>query len=150
MSNKQVWTRVYTLMSHLQRGVLMPKGPIGRSQVIAAFGGRRRRPRNDPSAGQTVEQIAAYYLSAKIGDRAAIKQTQNQLLRFTITEIENIDPKTGRLYVKQGAPDWGGSAFYRKTGKNCYSPRGQTSLVIPTTEISAWARKNPGGSTDWS
>ena len=97
----------------------------------------------DPSANQTPGDISTYYLGAKIGDRAVIKQTQYGVLRLKLTEIENINPKNGRLYLKEGSSDWGGSAFYRKTGKSCFAPTGQTYLVVPTPEVLEWIETNP-------
>ncbi|MCF8476496.1 MAG: hypothetical protein K9G60_05670 [Pseudolabrys sp.] len=97
----------------------------------------------DPSSSQTPDDISAYYQNADIGDPAVIKQTQFGFLRFKVTEIDNINPKNGRLYLKEGASDWGGSAYYRKSGKSCYAPTGQTSLVVPTTELLDWIKANP-------
>jgi hypothetical protein len=97
---------------------------------------------DDPSANQSAEEISAYYTAAKEGDKAAIRETQYRQLRFIITEIDNVNPRLGRLYVKQGS-DFGGSAFYRKTGKSCFIPKGQTSLVIPTPEVLRWVEANP-------
>lgn len=104
----------------------------------------------DPSNEQTAEEIANYYSAAKIGALAAIRQTQYGLLRIKITTIDNIKPKLGRLYLTNGASDWGGAAFYRKTGKSCFAPTGQTFLVIPTSEVVQWAEANPDGSMNWA
>jgi hypothetical protein len=128
----------------------MSKKLLSRSDIVSALRGPPRQPRNDPSADQTAEEIAAYYQNAKIGDRAAIRQSQYRLLRFTLDEIENIKPKIGRLYLRKGSPDWGGSAFYRKSGKSCFAPTGQTRLVIPTPDVTAWVKTNPIGSFDWA
>ncbi|MEA2872003.1 MAG: hypothetical protein QOH67_1979 [Hyphomicrobiales bacterium] len=102
-----------------------------------------RHAKDDPSGNQTPEEISTYYQNAKIGDPAVIRQTQLGVLRFQLTEIENIKSERGRLYLKQGASDWGGSAFYRKGGKCCFAPTGQTSLVVPTTAVRAWIKANP-------
>ena len=115
----------------------MTKRRLTQSEIIDAFRGLSRR-RNDPSAAQSPEEIAAYYQAAKPGDRVVIRQTQYGELRFSIDEIENVKPEIGRLYLKRGALDWGGRAFYRKSGKSCYAPTGQTSLVIPTEEVIRW------------
>ena len=121
-----------------------------RTRIAKALGAMMRRPpHNDPSSSQTLAQIARYYQNAKPGERAAIRQTQYGLLRFKITEIASINPSLGRIYLKQGA-EWGGSAYYRKTGKNCYSPTGQTHLVVPTSEVLVWVEKNPEGTKNWN
>jgi hypothetical protein len=99
---------------------------------------------DDPSATQTDDEISDYFQNVKIGDQAAIRDTQNRWLRFTITTIDNIKPERGRLYVTPGSLE-GGSAYYRKTGKSCLIPRGQISLVIPTEAVLAWIGEHPGG-----
>jgi hypothetical protein len=120
----------------------MTKRRRTQAEIIAAFRGLSRR-RNDPSDDQNPERIAAYYQAAKPGDRAVIRQTQGGELRFSVDEIENVKPEIGRLYLKTGALDWGGRAFYRKSGKSCYAPMGQTSLVIPTEKVLRWIEEHP-------
>jgi hypothetical protein len=56
-----------------------------------------------------------------------------------ITEIEGRNPRTGRVYVK------GFGAFYMKSGKNCFHPKGQTTVVLPTEPVRQWAAANPSG-----
>ena len=111
-----------------------------RFRRILTGGGRE----DDPSAEQTDDQVRDYYMNAKAGDAAAIRQTQFHTLIFTITEIDRINEKIGRLYVKQGAT-WGGAAYYRKTGKRCFAPTGQTTLVIPTDDVKEFAAMHPHG-----
>jgi hypothetical protein len=113
------------------------------------FGPPPREPRNDPSADQTPEQITAYYRNAQIGDAAAIRQTQYDNLNFKVTRIEDVNRKSGRVYLSAEA-DWGGVAFFVKSGKNCSSPTGQSRLVIPKPEISAWVKQYPYGTRDWA
>jgi hypothetical protein len=114
-----------------------------------SFGPPPREPRNDPSADQTPEQITSYYRGVQIGDAAAIRQTQFGYLRFKITTIDGVNTKAGRVYLADAA-DWGGVAFFVKSGKNCFSPSGQSRLVIPTPEISAWIEQHPDGTKDWA
>lgn len=108
-----------------------------------------REPRNDPSYGQTKEQIEAYYRNVQIGDVAIIRNTQGGILEFKITTITGTNPKIGRVYLAHAAP-WGGNAFYMKHGKNCRAATGQSSLVVPTSEVLAWIEINPHGTFDWS
>lgn len=122
-----------------------PKPSIA-SRLRSSFASPPRIPRNDPSSSQTVEMICEYYRAAKIGDAAAIRQTHGSMLYFRMTQIENI--KGPRLYLKVAA-DYGGVAFYIKSGKNCRSPTGQSGLVIPTPEVAAWIERNPSGTIDW-
>lgn len=107
---------------------------------------RPREPFNDPASSQTIEQVSAHYRSSKIGDVAVIRQTHGHVLNFRLSEIENI--KGPRIYLKHSA-DFGGVAFYLKNGRNCRSPTGQASLVVPTPEVLAWIEGNPRGTMDW-
>lgn len=36
-------------------------------------------------------------------------------------------------------------AFYMRSGKNCFHPKGQTTLVVPSDEVLAWASEHPRG-----
>jgi hypothetical protein len=103
----------------------------------------------DPSTNQSGAEIEEYYRNVKVGDPAAIRETQRGLLRFTITTIEGVNSKLGRVYLPANLA-WGGKAFYMKSGKNCFSPNGQSNLVVPTDEVSAWVAANPGGSISWT
>jgi hypothetical protein len=105
-------------------------------------------PRDDPSSDQTPDQIAKYYRNAVNGAPAALRHTQYGRLRFTVTEIEGITHRSGRVYVRQGC-EWGGKGFYVKSGKSCDAPTGQTHLVVPTPEILSWIERHPDGSSDW-
>ena len=97
-----------------------------------SFGIPPREPRNDPSSDQTPEQITAYYRSLKSGDAAAIRQTQYDTLNFKVTTIDGVNTKSGRVYLADAA-DWGGVAFFVKSGKNCFSPTGAISPRYPIT-----------------
>jgi environmental stress-induced protein Ves len=92
-----------------------------------------------PCAYQTEEEIAAYYRAAKIGDVVVVRQTQHHTLVYKVEEVEGVNPRSGRVYVSQYG------AFYMKHGKNCFHPKGQTSLVVPTEEVLAWAKEHPDG-----
>jgi hypothetical protein len=76
---------------------------------------------------------------AQIGDRAVVRQTHSGMLRYDITAIEDVNPKRGRVYVRPHG------AFYMKHGKNCRHPTGQTTLVVPTDAVLAWALDHPQG-----
>lgn len=95
-----------------------------------------------PCAGQTAEEIAAYYRSAKVGAVAVVRKTQYHLVKYDVTEVEDTNPARGRTYIR------GAGAFYMESGKNCFHPKGQTTLVVPTPQILAWADANPHGKFD--
>jgi len=95
---------------------------------------RKTRPLS-PCIDQTEQEIAAYYQNAPIGAQAAVRCTQGNVLQYLIMEIEG--RKRGRVYV----PNKG--AFYVKSGCNCFQPKGQTRLVVPTEAVVAWAAEHP-------
>ena len=95
-----------------------------------------------PCINQTREDIEAYYRHVKAGDKAVVRQTQGHLLQYKLTEIEGTKPTSGRVYVR----NYG--AFYMKSGANCFHPKGQTTLVVPSPEIEAWVLANPNGKFD--
>jgi hypothetical protein len=92
-----------------------------------------------PCAYQTAAEIEAYYRGASIGAVAVVRQTQNHMLVYAVTEIEGVNPARGRTYVKQYG------AFYMKSGANCFHPKGQTTLVVPTADVLKWAAEHPRG-----
>jgi hypothetical protein len=103
----------------------------------------RNSPRS-PCVAQTPADIEAYYRNAKIGDPAAVRHTQYGLLQYDITDIEGVNSQRGRVYVRAAG------AFYMKHGKNCWHPKGQTDLVVPTDAVVAWAKEHPRGATGFS
>jgi|TARA_R100000687_G_C6391455_1_gene137460 hypothetical protein len=105
---------------------------------------RRNQTKYSPCIDQTEEEIAAYYRTAKEKDKAIVRQTQGHMLIYKVAEIEGINPSRGRVYVRQFG------AFYSKHGKNCFHPKGQTSLVVPTAEVLSWAEQHPRGEFGYS
>ena len=100
---------------------------------------RRHQTKYSPCVDQTEDEIGAYYRAAKEKDRAVVRRTQGHMLIYKLTEIEGINRSRGRVYVRQFG------AFYSKHGKNCFHPKGQTSLVVPTAEVLSWAEQHPHG-----
>jgi hypothetical protein len=118
-----------------------PEAIVSSRGLRALFGNERP---SDPSGSQTEEQIATYYRNAKAGDVAVIRETYARRLWFIVTAIEDVNPKRGRIYLKDApGSGYGGTAFYAKSGKNCYAPKGQASLVAPTAEVLAHAEQFP-------
>lgn len=104
---------------------------------------REQHPRPlSPCIDQTGADVAAYYRGAAVGAPAVVRQTQYGRLQYHVTEVEGGNPRSGRIYIK------GHGAFYAKSGKNCFHPTGQTSLVVPTAEVLAWAAAHPQGEYD--
>lgn len=92
-----------------------------------------------PCVDQTATEIAKYYREAEIGRAAVVRHTQGGWLRYDLTVIDGRNPKTGRVYVTNGG------AFYMKSGANCFHPKGQTTLVVPTEEVLTWIAGHPTG-----
>jgi hypothetical protein len=73
-----------------------------------------------------------------------VRHPQYGVLQYDIADIEGVNPKRGRVYVRTAG------AFYMKHGKNCWHPKGQTDLVVPTDAVVAWAKEHPHGATGFS
>jgi hypothetical protein len=71
------------------------------------------------------------------------------VLLFILTTVDAVHPKQGRVYLKK-APSGGGTTFYVNSGKNYGSPTGQSRLVIPKSEVRAFAEVHPRGQMGWS
>ncbi|GAB9179499.1 hypothetical protein [Bradyrhizobium diazoefficiens] len=119
----------------------IPLATVSSRGLRAGFG--RARP-GDPSATQTQEQIAEHYRNAKEGDVAVIRETYATRLWFIVTKITGTNPKAGRVYLEHApSSGYGGRAFYMKSGRNCFAPKGQSSLVMPTQDVLEHAEKFP-------
>jgi len=101
-------------------------------------------PLISPCIDQSAKDIEAYYRTAEIGQIAVVRHTQGHMLRYVVSDIEGRNDPRGRVYVRNAG------SFYMKSGKNCFHPQGQTSLVVPTDEIFAWAKDHPRGEIGYS
>lgn len=97
-----------------------------------------------PCVGQTVADIESYYRNQPEGALAVVRQTQGGMLLYTLSTIELRRTRSGRINV----PGFGD--FTMKSGVNCYYPKGQTTLVVPTDEVVAWAKEHPRGELGYS
>lgn len=104
-------------------------------------------PPRDPSHGQTAEEIERYYSNVKIGDLAAVRNSQYGRLEIKITTVSNTNPEAGSIHLNDEAA-WGGVAYSVKSGKNFYAPNSQSSLIVPSEKVAAWAKANPRGILD--
>lgn len=122
--------------------------PLSKSQRQLREAVEDRRKENplplSPCVEQTKKDIEAYYRKANVGDVAVVRHTQGGLLRYVVTDVEGPNPKRGRIDIR------GAGAFYMKSGANCFHPKGQTTLVMPTDVVLAWAAKRPNGELDVS
>jgi hypothetical protein len=91
-----------------------------------------------PCRNQTEAEIGAYYQAAGAGAVAVVRLTHGMTLTYFLAEVEGQLPR-GRIAVRNHG------SFYARTGRNCFHPKGQTTLVVPTPEVLEWAAANPHG-----
>lgn len=91
-----------------------------------------------PYFGQSAEQIEAWLrANIQIGANVAVRNTQGGLLHYLPAKVVRL--ARGRFEVEPGETyglGASGNTFYY-SGKNCWHPKGQTRLVIPTSEVIA-------------
>ena len=86
-----------------------------------------------PCADQTPEQLEAYYRAATEGDLACVRIDHGGHLPSSEYTFERImGGRRGRVYLAASG------SFYAGSGKNCFHPKGQRRLVVPTLAILAW------------
>jgi hypothetical protein len=100
----------------------------------------------DPSAGQSAEEITAYYREAAVGDSACIRTTYGGALDFRESIVER-EAKKSRIVLKHAA--WNGGYGWYVDGRNCQAPGGKAKLVKPTPEIEEWKKTYPLGAGRW-
>lgn len=89
-----------------------------------------------PCFGQTAEEIEKWLrANVAIGTVVAIRNTQAGFLQYVPARIIRIGK--GRFEVAREIRDslsGAGNTFYY-SGKNCWQPKGQTRLVIPSPDV---------------
>lgn len=97
-----------------------------------------------PCSGKSAEQIeASLRANVQIGAAVAVRNMQEGLLHYVPAQVVRLG--RGRFEVqpeKTYGMSTGSNTFYY-SGKNCWCPKGQTHLVIPTPEVTA-AYGSPG------
>ena len=84
-----------------------------------------------PCDGQTREEIEAWIRENEtIGLQVVIRSCYGGFYNYKLAEIERIG-KRGQITLNKAGDSGGGANFYR-SGKNCFHPKGQTKLVMPT------------------
>ena len=90
-----------------------------------------------PCFEQTKEQIEAWLrANVEMDTEVAVRETQGDHLLYTIAPVDYLGK--GRFGVKTF-----GSFYY--SGKNCFHPKGQTRLVIPTNAVREFIQRHPRG-----
>ena len=92
------------------------------------------KPPKPPCHGQTAQSVEAW-LREHIaeGIQVAIRNTQGGRISYKTATVVRL--ARGRFTLDR-AGETGGASFYY-SGKNCFHPKGQTRLVIPTPEVIA-------------
>ena len=68
------------------------------------------------------------------GDHMIIYNGQSGLHQYVLATVVNArSGKQSRIILSKSAA-WGGASFYR-TGKNCFSPKGQSKMLPPIPEL---------------
>ena len=104
--------------------------PEASKKAIEALKENRKAnpPPLSPCVDQTVIDNESYYRNQPEGAPAAVRQTQGGMLVYTLSTIRLRRTQSGRINV----PGFGD--FTTKSGVNCYDPKSQTTLVVPTDE----------------
>lgn len=94
--------------------------------------------RTPPCHGQTADEVEAWLrANVRIGTTVAVRHTQAGFLQYATATVTRLGK--GRFEVDTLGPgnlSTAGHTFYY-SGKNCWSPKGQTRLVIPTKAVLA-------------
>ena len=89
-----------------------------------------------PCYEQTEEQVEIWLrTNVQIGTSVAVRNTQGGLLHYLPAKVVRLG--RGRFEIQldeRYGIGTGGSTFYY-SGKNCWHPKGQTRLVIPSREV---------------
>lgn len=101
---------------------------------------------SDPSRGQNEETIGAFLAVIEVGSEVAIRNPHGGQLYFRLATVTDIGVGTRVRYLYTNiAGDFGGNAWYKKSGKNGKSSGGQTRLVEPTPEVRQFIADHPHG-----
>ena len=84
----------------------------------------------DPLFGYEGEMLKEYIEQKplKVGDEMMIYGSQYIMHSYELTTVEAVDVGPQKRVVVSKPGPWGGRSFYR-TGKNCFSPKGQSRLL---------------------
>jgi len=81
-----------------------------------------------------------------VGDPTCIRMTWGSMLDFKMSVVMK-EVTRSQLALRDPYP-YGGTGFW-VDGRNCRSPGGQGHLVVPTSEIEEWLKRNPMGCMNW-
>jgi len=94
---------------------------------------------SSPCFDQTEEQIEAWLrANVKMGTEVAVRETQGHVRRYAIAPVN---------YLGKGRFGVGSIGTFYYSGKNCFHPKGQTRLVIPTDAVREFIQRHPQGAS---
>lgn len=94
-----------------------------------------------PCFDQTEEQIKAWLqANVKMDTEVAVRETQGHVLRYTIAPVN---------YLGKGRFKVGSFGTFYYSGKNCFHPKGQTRLVMPTNAVREFIQRHPDGASSF-
>lgn len=98
-----------------------------------------------PCYGQTEAIIKAWMKeNVRIGTEIVVRNSQGDFLQYARAKVVRIGKARFEVNtLGRGNVSGAGLTFYY-SGKNCWSPKGRTRLVIPTPEVLAVCDKLPG------
>jgi hypothetical protein len=92
---------------------------------------------NSPCADQSQEEIEKWLrANVALGTEVVVRHTQSDLLRYQRGRVVRLGRGRFEVATQQagGTYSESGNTFYY-SGRNCWHPKGQTSLVIPTPAV---------------
>lgn len=98
-----------------------------------------------PCHGQTEESIKEWMrANVQIGTVVVVRNSQGGFLHYARAKVVRISKTRFEVdTLGKGNISGGGHTFYY-SGKNCWSPKGKTRLVVPTPEVLAVCDQLPG------
>lgn len=125
------------------------KGTFVMSLNISGTGGLK----NDPLLGYVGDALKNYIetLPLTVGGEMMIYGSHGMLHTYKLVTVEAVNVGRQKRVVVSEAGAWGGKSFYR-TGRNCFSPKGQARLIppIPWLKSQVNARREVVYSWDWT
>lgn len=93
-------------------------------------------PEGFPLFGWDEQSIKSYCDQKPVqkGDVMIIYNGQAGIHEYLLAVVENPSSGKQRRVILSKTPAWGGASFYR-TGKNCFSPKGQSKMLPPVAAL---------------
>lgn len=83
---------------------------------------------NDPILGLEGEMLKEYLSTAQVGDEMMLYNSHHSMHTYQLVTITDLDVGPQKRVIVSRSGYSGGRSFYR-SGKNAFSPKGQTRLI---------------------